>query len=111
MPGGWLNKPLWTPYDLYGTVDYIYGLPAWEEKNGFTAAQACLNILESVGYIVYLGVVFAMGVEGERRGVLGKLFSGNVGHEMRVQGKEAGVAVLVGFAAAVMTLSKTLLYG
>ncbi|MCJ1254802.1 hypothetical protein MMC24_002618 [Lignoscripta atroalba] len=39
MPGGWLHSPIWVPYALYGTVDYIYGFPAWEARNGFTAAH------------------------------------------------------------------------
>ncbi len=57
MPGGALHLPLFRPYALYGTVDYIYGWPAWRARNGFTAAQAGLNVVETVGYLGYLGVV------------------------------------------------------
>lgn len=47
MPGGRVHSPIWTPYALYGTVDYIYGWPAWNDGVGFTAAQGFLNIIES----------------------------------------------------------------
>jgi hypothetical protein len=91
MPGGSLHS-LWTPYALYGTIDYIYGWPAYNSHNGFTAAQATMNIAETVLYIWYLWLIYASGEN--------KVISGRV----------AGVAALVGFSAAVMTLSKTLLY-
>lgn len=95
MPGGRFHSPFWTPYALYGTIDHIYGEKAWEERNGFTAAQASLNTLETVGYVGYLWVVWRLG-EGEGRSV---------------GGGWAGVACLVGFALSVMTVSKTVLYG
>lgn len=34
-------------YALYQTIDYVYGLPAWDSKYGFTKAQATLNIFET----------------------------------------------------------------
>jgi len=95
MPGGWLHSPIWTPYALYGTIDYIYGEKAWNERNGFTAAQTSLNVVESVGYVGYLWVVWRFG-EGETRALAGGW---------------GGVACLTGFALSVMTVSKTLLYG
>ena len=49
MPGGALHAPIWTPYALYGTVDYIYGQKAWDEHNGLTAAQASLNFADCAG--------------------------------------------------------------
>ena len=94
MPNGSLHAPIFSPYALYGQVDYIYGEKAYREHNGFTAAQGSLNIVESVGYVGYLWVVWKYG-EGEKR-VLG--------------GGWGGVACLVGFALSVMTVSKTLLY-
>ncbi len=94
MPDGSLHAPIFTPYALYGQVDYIYGEKALKEHNGFTAAQASLNIVESAGYVGYLWVVWKYG-EGEKR-VLG--------------GGWGGVACLVGFALSVMTVSKTVLY-
>lgn len=93
-PDGFLHAPLFTPYALYGQVDYIYGEKAYREHNGFTAAQAGLNLVESVGYVGYLWVVWRFG-EGERRAV---------------GGGWGGVACLVGFALSVMTVSKTVLY-
>ena len=94
MPDGKFQSPFFTPYALYGTVDYMYGWPAYNANNGFTAAQGSLNLLESIGYIVYLWIVWQKG-EGSRR---------------ILSGGWAGMAVLVGFAMSVMTVSKTVLY-
>lgn len=97
MPNGSLHSPIFVPYALYGSVDYIYGEKAYRERNGFTAAQASLNLLESAGYVGYLWVVWRYG-EGEGMGR--RVLAGGWG----------GVACLVGFALSVMTLSKTVLY-
>ena len=94
MPGGKFQSPLFKPYALYGTVDYVYGWPAYNASNGFTAAQASLNLLETIGYVGYLWIVWRRG-EGGKRIVIGGW---------------GGMAVLVGFAMSVMTLSKTILY-
>ncbi|RDA82581.1 hypothetical protein CP532_0913 [Ophiocordyceps camponoti-leonardi (nom. inval.)] len=91
MEGGALHWPLWVPYKLYGEVDYIYGWKAFNARNGFTAAQGMLNLVESAMYLLYLGLFFRS-------------------PSRRLDGRPAAVAVLVGFSAAVMTLSKTVLY-
>lgn len=105
MPGGKFHSPIWTPYALYGTIDYMYGWPAWNARIGFTAAQGSLNAIEFVMDVFYLWVVFANGKvrRGEKKDV--RWF---VWEEKKVEG--AGLAVLVVFAAAIMTLSKTVLY-
>lgn len=95
MPGGKFQSPIFTPYVLYSSVDYIYGWKAYNARNGFTAAQASLNIIETTGYIAYLWIVWRYG-EGDRRAL---------------QGGWGGLAVLTGFALSVMTVSKTVLYG
>lgn len=98
MPGGSLHSPLWTPYALYGEVDGMYGFKQWDRKNSFTAAQGLMNLVETVLYLVYLWMWSAYGtpaVAGGRKAV-----SGRVG----------GLTVLLGFSAAVMTVSKTVLY-
>jgi hypothetical protein len=97
MPGGALHWPLWVPYELYGKVDYIYGWKAFNEHNGFTAAQGALNCVETLCYLYYLYVLFAHGRQA-------------AAHGRSVEGPQAGIAVLVVFSAAVMTLSKTVLY-
>lgn len=94
MPDGKFHSPLFTPYALYGTVDYMYGWPAYNANNGFTAAQGSLNFLETVGYLGYLWIVWQKGEKGKR------ILTGGWG----------GMAVLVGFALSVMTVSKTILY-
>ncbi|RCI15378.1 hypothetical protein L249_6564 [Ophiocordyceps polyrhachis-furcata BCC 54312] len=91
MEGGALHWPLWVPYKLYGEVDHIYGWKAFNARNGFTAAQGMLNLVESAMYLLYLGLFFRS-------------------PSRRLDGRPAAVAVLVGFSAAVMTLSKTMLY-
>ena len=120
MPGGALHVPVFGPYALYGRVDHIYGAEAWAARNGFTAAQASLNVVESVGYVGYLFVVWRFGGGGrggEEDGGKGK---GMLGMErergmwdrgrMRLGGGWGGVGCLVGFALSVMTVSKTVLY-
>jgi hypothetical protein len=90
LPGGKWHAPLWTPYELYGRVDGIYSPAAYARGEGFTGAQGLLNVIETLMYLVYAAMVW------------GKV--GGVG------GKQGGLAVLVGFSAALMTLSKTVLY-
>lgn len=101
MPGGWAHSPIWTPYALYGTVDHVYGFKAWERHEGFAGAQGMLNLVETVCYCVYLGMIFQLGeTMGSREG----------GTRRVLRGRAGAIAVLVCFAAAVMTLSKTVLY-
>lgn len=112
MPGGSLHSPIWKPYALYGTIDYIYGFPAWDAKNGFTAAQAALNVVETVGYTVYLWIMWTKGrresVTG--RGAPSKNTVGMLGEARVVRGTMAAWAVLIGFGTSLMTVSKTVLY-
>lgn len=113
MPGGWLHSPIWTPYALYGTVDYIYGWPAFDARNGFTAAQTVMNVVETIGYIYYLAVVYLYGATVTSGRGAPKVKKGPVWlltGEKVVAGKTGAIALLVAYSASVMTLSKTLLY-
>ncbi|KAI4165260.1 MAG: hypothetical protein LQ342_001128 [Letrouitia transgressa] len=94
MPGGKWEKPFYTPYALYGTIDYIYGWPAYEANNGFTAAQASMNVLESFGYCGYLWIIWKYGEKGRSS----------------VGGGWGGLACLLGFSLSVMTFAKTVIY-
>lgn len=67
----------------------MYGWHAFNARNGFTSAQGLLNAFETGMYFWYLYVLYKNG------------------HD---HGRVGGKAVLVGFSAAVMTLSKTVLY-
>ncbi|KAI0118695.1 hypothetical protein GGR51DRAFT_129758 [Nemania sp. FL0031] len=98
MAGGDLHWPLWTPYALYGEVDHVYGWKAFNAGNGFTGAQGLLNVVETLMYAYYALAYFRHAVNVP---VTGK---------KAVVGRTAARAVLVGFSAAVMTLSKTVLY-
>ena len=114
MPGGSLHWPIWAPYELYGQVDYIYGFKALEARNGFTAAQGLLNMIETLGYMAYLWIVWSYGRQSgniEGTGAPSRKAVGWIGAARSVGGSAAGVAVLIAFATAVMTLSKTVLYG
>ena len=98
MPGGSLHSPLWVPYALYGEVDGMYGFKQWDLKNPFAAAQSLMNVVETVMYLVYLWLWSSYGkpvVSGNRKAIGGKI---------------GGLTVLLGFSAAVMTVSKTVLY-
>ncbi|KAL3423619.1 hypothetical protein PVAG01_05366 [Phlyctema vagabunda] len=112
MPGGSLHWPIWAPYELYGTVDYIYGWKAWNEKNGFTGAQTALNVVETSMYIYYLYVLYAYGKPSAApgRGAPKPAKVGFLGEQRSLNGRTGAVAVLVAFSAAVMTVSKTVLY-
>ncbi|KAK6382192.1 hypothetical protein LTS17_004079 [Exophiala oligosperma] len=109
MPGGKLHSPIWTPYALYGTVDYIYGWPAWDNHVGFSAAQASLNAVENVMYIYYLITILGNGAQNFFAAeTMGEFFVGSKSNT--VSGPGVAKAVLLLFAATVMTLSKTVLY-
>ncbi|KAJ7690129.1 hypothetical protein B0H17DRAFT_1065577 [Mycena rosella] len=83
MPGGDLYW-FWKPYELYGMVDYVYGVKAFEDGDGFASAAAILNLLETFANIAYL-----------------------VGTHVC----ETRTAPLMGYTGATMTLAKTILYG
>lgn len=110
MPGGSLHWPIWVPYELYGKVDYIYGWKAFDEQNGFTGAQAFLNVIESLMYYYYLYILYAYGKSSTNQGRGAPRNSGFLGEQRFVDGKTGALAVLVGYSAAVMTVSKTVLY-
>ncbi|TEY84099.1 hypothetical protein BOTCAL_0021g00210 [Botryotinia calthae] len=110
MPGGSLHWPVWAPYELYGKVDYIYGWKAFNDHNGFTMAQTFLNVIESLMYYYYLYILYAYGKSSPAQGRGAPKNSGKVGEQRSVDGKMGALAVLVGYSAAVMTVSKTVLY-
>ncbi|KAF5966953.1 hypothetical protein FCOIX_12242 [Fusarium coicis] len=98
MPDGFLHWPLYVPYALYGEVDHVYGWKAFNAKNGFTAAQTALNVVETLMYLVYLYMLWTRAdktLDGAKR---------------TLSGRDGALAVVIGFSAAVMTLSKTILY-
>ncbi|GAA5794748.1 hypothetical protein HPULCUR_000094 [Helicostylum pulchrum] len=84
MEGGSLNF-IWKPYNLYGTIDHFYGHHALAIKDGFTGAQATMNVIETFLNILYL-------------------------YLLRQENITVGQCNLVGFSGALMTLSKTILY-
>lgn len=110
MPGGKYHWPLWAPYDLYGRTDYVYGWKAWDEHNGFTAAQAVMNLAETAGYFTYLWLVYKFGKQSAAHGRGAPKSAGWLGAQRRLTGEDAALAALVGYSAALMTLAKTLLY-
>ncbi|KAF4269253.1 hypothetical protein CNMCM8812_001571 [Aspergillus fumigatus] len=115
MPGHKLHSPVWTPYALYGTIDYIYGWPAFNARNGFTVAQTVLNLVESAAYLYYLFIIYKYGAtmttggrgkqRKTRKGLLWMLKGDKV-----VSGRTGATALLVAYSASVMTSSKTVLY-
>ncbi|KAL5046183.1 hypothetical protein BDW71DRAFT_182284 [Aspergillus fruticulosus] len=112
MPGGKYHS-FWSGYKWYGTVDYIYGWPAFNANNGFTNAQAVVNLLETGGYLYYLWVVYSYGtVAGgskgsrESQGTLSWLLA----TDKVVTGRMGATALLAAFSASVSTVSKTVLY-
>jgi hypothetical protein len=100
------------PYDLYGRVDYIYGWKAFNEHNGFTSAQGLLNIIETLMYGYYLYILYTYGKQSKAqgRGAPKASIVGFLGQQRFVDGKMGALAVLVAYSAALMTVSKTVLY-
>jgi len=83
MKGGDLHW-IWEPYGLYQEVDYVYGMPSFLSGDGFTNAQSLLNIIETLMNIAYVYLAHIA---------------------------QWPPAPMIGFGAALMTLSKTVLYG
>jgi hypothetical protein len=117
MPGGFLHSPIWSPYELYGRVDYVYGWPAFESNDGWTASQGWVNLVETGAYLGYLYLVYKYGQR--ESGVVGR----GAPEELRkvgalawltesrtLEGKTAAVAVLVAYSTALVTFAKTVLY-
>jgi hypothetical protein len=112
MAGGKIQWPIWKPYEIYASIDHVYGQPGWDNKDGFGGGQGFINVIELVlyglyGMIVYNHGVFAEGGSGVQvgQGVKGWLSGG-----VKVKGRSGNKALIIGFTAAVMTLSKTVLY-
>jgi hypothetical protein len=103
---------LTSPEAIYSKVDYIYGFPAYDSGNGFPGAQSALNVIETLIYLAYLFIVYFHGqpTAAQGRGALAKETVGWLAEGRNVNGKAAALAVLVGFSASLMTLSKTVLY-
>lgn len=107
MPGGSLHLPIYKLYALYGTVDYMYGWPAWNDGVGFTAAQGSLNVLETIMYVWYIVV---LATHGQGTGWYKSWQKQFWTQKTVVQGEGVALATLICFSSAVMSLSKTVLY-
>lgn len=110
MPGGKYHWPLWVPYELYGRTDYIYGWKAYNEKNGFTAAQTVMNLIETAGYFTYLGLILRFGKQSVAHGRGAPKNAGWLGQQRSLTGEKAACAALVAYSSAILTLAKTMLY-
>ncbi|KDN48465.1 hypothetical protein K437DRAFT_245637 [Tilletiaria anomala UBC 951] len=86
MKGGDLHW-IWAPYELYGTIDYIYGPTAWNAMDGFPKAQSVMNIAETILNFLYLYLAY---VDKSLEALC--------------------IAPVIGFTAVIMTASKTVLY-
>lgn len=110
--GGALQWPIWKPYEIYAAIDKVYSRSAWDANQGFGGAQGALNAVEVVMYGLYAmiiwnhGIPAAAGTGAQVGGGVGAWFAGG----FKVRGKTGNRALLIGFAASVMTLSKTVLY-
>ncbi|KAF2857909.1 hypothetical protein K470DRAFT_222426 [Piedraia hortae CBS 480.64] len=106
MPGGSLHF-LWKPYALYGKIDHLYGIKAWEAHNGWTTTQGCFNACETGAYLWYLFLMYSYGRAGDGKCVDGKKERDGT---ITVEGKVAAVAVLLGYSTSFMTFFKTVVY-
>lgn len=114
MPGGSLEW-LWKPYGYYGTVDHTYGFKAYNAGSGWTAAQGSVNAVETVGYFVYLYIVYMYGQQEPKqgRGAPDKSIMGQfraLSESRTVYGQYAAWAAVLGFATVSLTFWKTILF-
>jgi hypothetical protein len=93
MPGGKLHWPIWSAYAIQADLDYTYGFKKWNEGDGWNAAQSAVNLVESVLYLVYLGLWYK-----------------NKGKGGELKGRVGAVSVVVLYTAVVTTVGKTVLY-
>jgi hypothetical protein len=90
----------------------VYSRSAWDAQEGFGGAQGVLNAVELVMYGLYATILYNHGVKAPSgTGVqVGEGVSAWFAGGVKVRGAIGNRAVLIGFAASVMTLSKTVLY-
>ncbi|KAF2824709.1 hypothetical protein CC86DRAFT_296392 [Ophiobolus disseminans] len=110
--GGALQWPIWKPYEIYAAIDKVYSRSAYDAREGFGGAQGMLNAVELVLYGLYAMTIYNHGVPTTSgTGVqVGEGVSAWFAGGVKVRGKVGNRALLLGFAASVMTLSKTVLY-
>ena len=109
MVGGKFSWP-WKPYELYATIDYIYGWPAYDQHNGFTAAQSTLNVIETAAYMYYLYILYRYGQPDATEGRGATSSMGWLGRSRKVNGTRGASAAMILFGTSLMTVSKTVLY-
>lgn len=111
MPGGRLHSPIFLPYKIYGSVDYLYGWPAFTSHNGFPGAVAFLNILEIGFYLFYLMLVIRYGsaaTETSSFSIVGSTPFSYGGPTL--DGQTGALAALILLGTSLATFYKTLLY-
>ena len=112
MSGGFLQWPIWKPYEIYASIDHVYGQPGWDLKDGFGGGQGAVNAIEAVLYGLYMMIVYNHGIKaaGGSGVQIGSGVKGWASGGVRVKGSKGNAALVIGFTASVMTLSKTILY-
>lgn len=115
MPGGFLHKPLWAPYGLYGTIDHMYGFKHLNLGTGWTAAQGTINAAETAAYFAYLYLLYTYGEQEPRQGtgapaksLMGQFRA--LSESRTVYGKMAAWTAVLGYSVATVTFWKTVLY-
>ena len=98
MPGGTIHYPIWVPYELYGRVDHLYGVPALERSDGLVTAYAIINFLESASYIWCAWKIFCES-KASPEGV------------WYIEGRVGNRVMLALFSTSLTVCTKTILYG
>jgi hypothetical protein len=112
MEGGAIQWPIWKPYEIYASIDHVYGKPGWDNKDGFGGGQGVMNAVETVLYGLYAMIVWNHGAwaEGGSGLQVGEGVKGWLSGGVKVRGAVGNKALLIGFSASLMTLTKTVLY-
>jgi hypothetical protein len=110
--GGALHSllgPLWTPWDIYQKVDYVYSKPIFDERDGWPGAQALFNLIETSCYVWYMSSVarYSVGQSDKTADLMDwqLLFA-----RKSIKGRRGIAMAMVLFTASMVTVVKTLLY-
>jgi uncharacterized membrane protein (DUF485 family) len=96
LPGGKWHAPYFSgSFTIWASIDSIYGEAGWRNKSGFVLAQSVINMVEVTLYMIYILLIWRKG----RSSLMAP-----------ISGTRGSWAVLVGFGAGCVTLTKTSLY-
>jgi hypothetical protein len=100
---------LWTPWDIYQEVDYVYSRTVFDERDGWPGAQALFNLIETSCFIWYMLSVARYSVGQSDR--TADLMDCQLLFAKKSANRKKGIAMAMVLCSAMMiTVVKTALY-